>query len=253
MKTFSALPAWSRDGTIALLVLLWSCASIGYSSPTDFSSMLCTGAAILLGTGALGWLRPPRAGLTAPQAMLLLGAIGMIFGLITDSPAQMELLASLCGQANHDLWSTMRLHWMLLPWTHVDMWIGGFAAIPVLRTVRPACKRQYCVRVAQNLACSAWMTVGMSCGVLLFEHLASPSGVRSAAPMFGCMFAGMVWGMVASVALYRLCFQLRPLVAFKSPQGQPAARSLSACAWRATEEMTVFSSARRQEPSSHRH
>lgn len=164
--------------------------------------------------GSAGLVASTRAGLTALQAMLLLGAIGMIFGLIIDSPAQMELLASLCGLANRDLWSTMQLHWTLLPWTHVDMWIGGFAAIPLLRTVRPACKRQYCVRVAQNLACSAWMTVGMSCGVLLFEYFASQSGARSAAAMFGCMFAGMVWGMVASVALYRLCFQLRPLVAF---------------------------------------
>jgi hypothetical protein len=91
---------------------------------------------------------------------------------------------------------------------HVGMWAGGLAAIPLLRAMRPTCKRQYCVRLAQNFACSAWMTVGMSGGVLLFEYLASQSGARSPASMFGGMFAGMVWGMVASVALYRLCFRI---------------------------------------------
>ena len=89
----------------------------------------------------------------------------------------------------------------------VGMWVGGFAAIPLLRAVRPHCRRQYCARVAQNIACSVWMTVGMAAGVLLFEFLIALIGQRSAVSMLGGMFAGMVWGMVASVALYRLYFR----------------------------------------------
>jgi hypothetical protein len=44
--------------------------------------------------------------------------------------------------------------------------------------------------------------------VLLSEYLASQVGARSPAWMFGGMFAGMVWGMVASVGLYRLSFRI---------------------------------------------
>jgi hypothetical protein len=210
----AVLPAASRYTTVALLVLAWICQSLGYSQPVDSLQMLSTGGAVLLGAVALGWLRPPRVGLTAPQAMLLLGAIGMLLGLMVDSHAtELRLLASLCGTADRNLWPMVQLHWALLPWMHVGMWAGGFAAIPLLRSIRPTCRRQYCVHLAQNVACSAWMTVGMSAGVLLSEYLASRSGVRSPASMLGGMFSGMVWGMVASVALYRLYFRVRPMVA----------------------------------------
>jgi hypothetical protein len=197
-----------------LLALAWSCQALAYSQPVDFLLMVCTGGAVLLGVAALGWLRPPRIGLTAPQAMLLLGAIGMMLGLIADSHAtQLRSLASLCGLADRAVWPRMRLHWALLPWMHIGMWVGGFAAIPLLRAIRPTCRSQYCARVAQNVACSAWMTVGMSSGVLLFEYLASQFGVRTASSMLGGMFTGMVWGMVVSVALYRLYFRLHPMIA----------------------------------------
>jgi len=197
-----------RYTTIIALVLIWSGATLGYFQPMDSVRMLCTGGAILLGAAALGWLRPSRVGVTAPQAMLLLGAIGMVLGLLADSPAELAVLASVCGQANDGLWSLMQLHWTFLPWMHVGMWAGGFAAIPLLRATRLTCKRQYCVRFAQNFACSAWMTVGMSCGVLVFEYLASQSDARSPASMLSAMYAGMVWGMVASVGLYRLGFRI---------------------------------------------
>jgi len=211
MRNSLTLPVLGRYATVVLLVLIWSCAAFGFLRPVDSVQMLCAGGAVLLGAVALGWLRPARVGVTAPQAMLLLGAIGMLLGLLVDSPAQLVLLAAVCGPANDDLWSMMQLHWTFLPWMHVGMWAGGFAAIPLLRAMRPTCRRQYCVRLVQNFACSAWMTVGMSCGVLLSEYLASQSGTRSPAATFGCMFAGMVWGMVASVALYRLCFRVRDL------------------------------------------
>lgn len=149
---------------------------------------------------------PPRVGPTAPQTMLLLGALGMVLGLMVDSHStQLQSLAGLCAAADRNLWSLVQLHWTLLPWTHAGMWVGGFMAIPLLRASRPTCRRQYCVRVAQNFACSAWMTVGMSAGVLLSEYL----GAHGPASMLGGMFGGMVWGMAASVALYRLCSRMR--------------------------------------------
>jgi hypothetical protein len=138
----------------------------------------------------------------------------MVLGLVADSQAmQPGALANVCGLADRSLWRMMQLHWALLPWMHVGMWVGGFAAIPLLRSIRPTCRRQYCVRVAQNVACSAWMTVGMSSGVLTSEYLASQFGARSPSSMLGGMFSGMVWGMVVSVALYRLYFRLRPMIA----------------------------------------
>jgi hypothetical protein len=214
MRKSTVLPIAGRYTTIVLLVLAWSCQSLGYSQPVDSLQMLSAGGAVLLGAAALGWLRPPQVGLTAPQAMLLLGAIGMLLGLMVDSRAtELRLLASLCSSADRNLWNMVQLHWALLPWMHAGMWVGGFAAIPLLRAIRPTCRRQYCVRLAQNVACSAWMTVGMSAGVLLFEYLALQSGARSPASMLGGMFSGMVWGMVASVALYRLYFRVRPMIA----------------------------------------
>ena len=213
MKTSAILQVAGRYTTVVLLVLAWSCQSLGYTQPVDSLQMLSTGGAVLLGAAALGWLRPPQIGVTAPQTMLLLGAIGMLLGLIVDSHfMELGALASLCAQADRNLWPMVQLHWAALPWMHVGMWVGGFAAIPLLRAVRPTCRRQYCARVVQNVACSVWMTVGMSAGVLLFEYLASQSGGRSPASMLGGMFSGMVWGMVASVALYRLYFRVRPVI-----------------------------------------
>lgn len=201
-----------------LLILAASCQALGYAQPADSVWMLWTAGAVLLGVVALGWLRPQRVGFTAPQAMLVLGAAGMLLGLAVDSRAiDLGTLASLCAQADRDLGPMLKLHWELLPWMHVGMWVGGFGAIPLLRAVRPSCRRQYCARAAQNIACSAWMTVGMAAGVLLFEYLIAQVGQRSAVSMLGGMFGGMVWGMVASVALYRLYFRVHPLaLAFAS-------------------------------------
>ena len=214
MSMSAVLPAASRYTTVALVVLAWVCQSRGYSQPADYLQMLATGGAVLLGAAALGWLRPARVGLTAPQAMLLLGAVGMLIGLMVDAHAtELSLLAGLCGATDRNLRGMMQLHWALLPWMHVGMWAGGFAAIPLLRATRPTCRKQYCVHLAQNIACSAWMTVGMSVGALLSGHLASRSGAGSPAAMLGGMFCGMVWGMVASVALYRLYFRVRPMIA----------------------------------------
>jgi hypothetical protein len=117
-------------------------------------------------------------------------------------------LVSLCQASSGDFLETMRLHWQLLPAMHLGMVAGGLATVPLLRTLRRGCRRQFCARLVQNLACSAWMISGMSAGVLGFMTLATRAGGRSPTAMLGGMFAGMVWGMVASVALYRLWFAL---------------------------------------------
>jgi hypothetical protein len=166
--------------------------------------------AVALGMAALGWMRPRRVGITSPQAMLLLGAAGMAAGLAADAHAvPLAAIAAICGSAQRGLWDTMVLHAQLLPWMHAGMWAGGFLAVPLLRKLRPTCRRQYCARVVQNLACSAWMTVGMSLGVLVVGALVTAAASRGTAPMLSGMVAGMVWGMVASVALYRLFFRLK--------------------------------------------
>ena len=132
MSSSGVLPTARHYTPIALLVLAWSSQFLGYSQPADALQMVWTGGAVLLGVAALGWLRPPRVGLTAPQAMLLLGAVGMVLGLVADVHAMRPLaLASLCGLEDRSLWPMMRLHWALLPWMHVGMWVGGLAAIPL--------------------------------------------------------------------------------------------------------------------------
>jgi hypothetical protein len=165
-------------------------------------------AAVSLGAAALGWMRPRRVGLTSAQAMLMLGAVGMVAGLAIDTRSvPLATFAAICAQSDRSVLALVKLHWDLLPWMHAGMWLGGLGAIPLLRRLRPSCRRQYCARLAQNVACSAWMTLGMSVGVLAAGALTSLAAPGSAAPMLAGMAGGMVWGMVASVALYRLYFR----------------------------------------------
>jgi hypothetical protein len=159
------------------------------------------------GCAALGWLRSARVGITAPQVMLLLGAVGMVAGLVCDARAGgFDRLASLCLAASGDFMGTLRLHWRELPLMHLGMIGGGLATVPLLRSLRPGCRRQFCARLVQNLACSVWMVLGMTAGTLVFLRLASWGGGRGSAAMLGGMFGGMVWGMVASVSVYRLWY-----------------------------------------------
>lgn len=145
--------------------------------------------------------------------MLLLGTIGMTFGLMVDSrTTELAMLTSLCGLTDRNLWSMAQLHWALLPWMHIGMWVGGLATIPFLRVVQPTLHTQYCAQLAQNIACSAWMTAGMSAGIFLFEFVALQFDERNPLAMVSGMYAGMVSGMATSVAIYRSCIDYRSLV-----------------------------------------
>lgn len=195
--------------TLLLLAAAWGVQTA--AGPPDAVSLLVNGTAVLAGCAALGWLRPALVGITAPQAMMLLSTLGMVAGLSWDARnAGVATLASLCfsGPAP-DLATLMELHWQWLPAMHIGMVGGGLAAVPLLRMSRRNCRRQLCARLTQNLACSAWMIVGMSAGSLLAHKLAGDGSVLGASAMMGTMFAGMVWGMVVSVALYRLYFRWR--------------------------------------------
>ena len=210
MKRLANLPNAGLHVTAALLVLCWLFQSMGHAQPLDVLPIIASSGAVLLGAAALGWMRASRVGLTAPQAMLLLGAIGMTLGLAVDvHSTPPETLTGICTQADGNLWRLLQLHAALLPWMHAGMWAGGLAAVPLLRAIRPACRGQFCAGMVQNLACSAWMTIGMSAGALLWASLAAPPGARDPAAMPAAMFGGMVWGMVASVMLYRVWLRLR--------------------------------------------
>lgn len=172
-------------------------------------------AVALAGLLALQRLRPARGGLTSPQWMILLGAVGMAAGLALDAHSGgVETLASLCS-GPPDLAATLSLHLTQLPLAHAGMVAGGLLVLPLMPRLRRGCRRQLCAQAGQNLLCSAWMVVGMAAGSLVFLQLAGWAGaVREPAAVLAGMFAGMVWGMVASVtlvqALIRLSYAQRP-------------------------------------------
>ena len=168
-----------------------------------------TAFSVLSGFVALGWLRPARVGITAPQAMMLLGTVGMLAGLALDvQRAGLAAIASMCLASGPNFLAVARLHLEWLPAMHVGMVAGGLGALVWLRRVRPGCRRQFCARFAQNLACSAWMMIGMVAGVILYYRLAAWFGSAGVPAMLGGMIGGMVWGMVVSVTLYRLALGL---------------------------------------------
>jgi hypothetical protein len=204
-RSVAASTALAAAGLLALMGCAWFFTATVNARDLIWAEL--TVASTLAGLVALGWLRSARVGLTAPQVMLLLGAAGMVGGLAVDARSGgFDALATLCLAGSGDFLATMRLHWQQLPIMHVGMIVGGLATVPLLRTVRPTCRRQYCARLVQNLACSAWMVAGMTAGTIVFVKLAAEAGGRSAGAMLGGMFGGMVWGMVVSVSVYRLWF-----------------------------------------------
>lgn len=218
---FAPRPHWlarsigSATFTPALLVLavaltLWS---LGRSSvlPGKALWISATLLAVAAGCVALAFIRPQRAGLSPPHVMLTLGFGGMLLGLLWDvlhsGPARLD---SLCLQSTglgfHD---SLVLHLEFLPGMHAGMLVGGLAAIPSLRLLRPYCGRYLCSLFAQNLMCSAWMLIGMTAGALWLARWQASDTPSTLVGMLGGMFAGMTWGMVLSVALYRGFFAWR--------------------------------------------
>lgn len=164
---------------------------------------------VLAGLLVLGRLRPRRGGLTSPQWMLLLGAIGMLLGLAWDVRAGgLQVLAALCTGPT-DLAAMLALHLQQLPLAHGGMVAGGALVVPLMPRLRRGCRRQLCAQVGQNVVCSAWMVVGMAAGSLAFlEGAGWLQSVREPAAVLAGMAAGMVWGMVASVALVQALVRL---------------------------------------------
>lgn len=171
-----------------------------------------------IGCLALTKIRPQRAGLSPPHVMLSLGFGGMLIGLLIDMlHAGPILLESICRSGAQLVFlDSLLLHLHFLPAMHIGMLLGGLLAIPTLRVLHPRCGRYLCSMLAQNLLCSSWMLIGMTFGALWMSRwykllsdlpAINPLGDQAGgglSVMLGGMFAGMTWGMVISVALYRL-------------------------------------------------
>jgi hypothetical protein len=170
----------------------------------------------ILGVGGGCWvlsrLRPQRFGFSPPHVMLSLGFGGMLIGLFLDfHRTPVAIIASICASSESlSIAQSFKLHMELMPYMHLGMLVGGLAAIPSLRLLRPEC-RKLCSMLAQNLLCSGWMFLGMTLGAVLFVQVIQQSndGNMNLSAMLSGMFSGMVWGMVLSVFLYRSYFVWR--------------------------------------------
>ena len=164
---------------------------------------------IALGCYALGKLRPQRLGLSPPHVMLSLGFGGMLAGLFIDIQiTPIATIATICSTSQSlSLMDSLQLHMRLMPFMHIGMLIGGIAAIPSLRYLKPQC-RKLCSMLAQNILCSTWMLLGMTLGAVIFTQVLQQSDIQylSLSMMLAGMFTGMVWGMVVSVLLYKQYF-----------------------------------------------
>jgi hypothetical protein len=195
---------------VAVLGAAWWWQLAALQEPRELVWLAATAFSVLTGFVALGWLRPARVGITAPQAMMVLGTLGMLAGLALDvQRAGLAAIASMCATSAPDFLAVARLHLEWLPAMHVGMVVGGLGALVWLRRVRPGCRRQFCARFVQNITCSAWMIVGMAAGVVVYYRLAAWLGSAGVPAMLGGMIGGMVWGMVVSVTIYRAYIGLR--------------------------------------------
>jgi hypothetical protein len=193
-----------------VLGLAWWWQLAALQQPRELIWLGVTAFSVLTGFVALGWLRPALVGITAPQAMMLLGTVGMLGGLAIDvHRAGLAAIASMCAASGPDFLAVARMHLEWLPAMHVGMVAGGLGALVWLRRVRPGCRRQFCARFLQNITCSGWMMVGMVAGVILYYRLAAWLGSAGVPAMLGGMIGGMVWGMVVSVSIYRMIIGLR--------------------------------------------
>lgn len=208
------------DKNINLLVALGLVAAVGItlmlititSAENIWSLQWLSLVGIALGCLTLSRLRPQRLGLSPPSVMLSLGFGGMLIGLFIDTRVTpIYIIATICT-SSHSLSGieSIKLHMLLMPYMYVGMLLGGMAAIPSLRYLRPQC-RKLCSMLTQNLLCSGWMLLGMTLGSVIFTQVLQSSDVVSLnfSLMLAGMFTGMVWGMVLSVFLYRQYFNWR--------------------------------------------
>ena len=208
---------------LAVLAMAWTWQIVALHGHAEIGWLAMTALSVLTGFAALGWLRPSRVGITAPQAMMLFATVGMMAGLALDvRRAGLITVAAMCSAGGPGFVALARAHLAWLPLMHVGMAAGGLGALIWLRKSRLACKRQFCARVVQNVACSGWMAAGMVAGVLFYYRLAAWFGGAGVTAMFGGMIGGMVWGMVVSISLYRLFLR------HAAPPGSTSARSSSA-------------------------
>lgn len=208
------------DKNINLLVALGLIVAVGLalmlitidSAENIWSLQWLSLLGIAFGCLALSKLRPQRLGLSPPSVMLSLGFGGMLIGLFFDTRATpLYTIASLCVSSNNlSLISSLKMHMLLMPYMYLGMLLGGMAAIPSLRLLRPQC-RKLCSMLTQNLLCSGWMLIGMTFGAVIFTQALQSSEVVTLnfSLMLAGMFTGMVWGMVLSVFLYRQYFNWR--------------------------------------------
>lgn len=166
-----------------------------------------------LGCLALIKLRPQSFGFSPPNVMLTLGFGGMITGLYADiGKTHIEILESICSISyDFSVWKSLIFHLRMMPFMHFGMVLGGISAIPSLRLLRPEC-RKLCSMVSQNILCSFWMLIGMTGGAVIFLNILQELGQLRFNTMLGGMFAGMTWGMVVSVSLYRAYFITRDVL-----------------------------------------
>jgi len=197
-------------------VLLLAIVVVGYWlvgaswAKIDWPHLVLTWLTVIGGCLALVAIRPQRSGLSPPHVMLTLGFGGMVAGLAWDAAhSGATLLADLCAGTNGlPFGLALEAHLTFLPAMHLGMFVGGLAAIPGLRILHPGCRRYLCAVFAQNLMCSGWMLLGMTAGALWLSRWTT-TGTYGLSEMIGGMFAGMTWGMVVSVAIYRGFFLLK--------------------------------------------
>ena len=140
----------------------------------------------------------------ASRTVLLCGAAGMALGLWLDARAGgVATLASLCLSGQRDLAGILALHWEQLPRMHLGMVAGTLAAAPALQWL--GYRHRIGATIARNLACSAWMIVGMAAGTLAFTRLAGWTASHGG-PL--AMLAAMVGGMVAGSVVDRLATRI---------------------------------------------
>jgi hypothetical protein len=130
--------------------------------------------------------------------MWLFCVSGMALGLAIDcrsvTPAA---LASLCTAGTGSLPAGFARHLAQLSATNIGMLMGGLAALILGGPISAAIVRM-------NLACNAFMLIGMSLAGCIGPALAARLGIEwSAGVIMAAMTAGMTLGMMAAAALGR--------------------------------------------------